>query len=179
MSYSLFGLTIAILSQVSVPGTSLAAYMTLVAVNGLTAGAVVTYTPAHLLHLTDPSVHALALGLLTTARVFAGSFASAIGGGLFSRVLKSRLEQGFEKAGLEPNPELVEKLLGSPAMVQRLLGKEKEVAVQGYVDSLEVGFLLVAALTFAMTILQACTGWKGFKEKAAAYDRVDGEENEL
>ena len=135
------------------------------ALNGVAAAGVVTYTPIHLLHLCDPQNHAFALGLLTNARGFAGSFASAIGGGLFLRMLKGSLERGFRNSGLVYEPDLIRKLLGSPAMVQELAGEEKLIAMHGYEYSLKMIFLFGGGLGLLMAIVQAGTGWKGYDDQ--------------
>jgi hypothetical protein len=99
--------------------------------------------------------------LLTTFRGFAGSFGSAIGGGLFVRVLKARLEAGFEgDSGLKGKEELVRKLLGSPILVQTLSGLEKRIAMESYEGALNQLFIAAAGLALAMVLVQAATGWK-------------------
>lgn len=108
----------------------------------------------------------MAASLLTTFRAFAGSFGSAIGGGLFVRVLKSRLEAGFiENGGLEGREELVRKLLGSPALVQVLTGVERRVAVASYVGSLNQLFFAAGGLAVVMVFVQVGTGWKAGKDQ--------------
>ena len=118
----------------------------------------------------------MAASLLTTFRAFAGSFGSAIGGGLFVRVLKARLENGFaENGGLEGREELVRKLLGSPALVQTLTGVEKAVAVHSYVGSLHQLFIAAGGLALVMVFVQASTGWKAGKDED---DETGNEEEE-
>lgn len=70
--------------------------------------------------------------LLTTFRLFVGSFGSAIGGGIFPRILRASLEQGFVGRGMTGRGELVTELLGSLASVSRLEGAEKDVATTGW-----------------------------------------------
>jgi hypothetical protein len=107
----------------------------------------------------------MAASLHTTFRAFAGSFGSAIGGGLFVRVLKARLETGFqENGGLEGREELVRKLLGSPALVQFLIGVEKRVAMDSYAGSLSQLYVAAGVLALAMVLVQAGTGWKAGKD---------------
>ncbi|TVY73222.1 MFS thioclapurine efflux transporter tcpA, partial [Lachnellula suecica] len=140
--FSLFGCTLALLSQISTPETPAPLYLLSVFANGLCIGAALNYTLAHLLHLTPPSTHFISTSLLTTFRGFAGSFGSAIGGGLFVRVLKAKLEEGFEEhGGLKGREELVRKLLGSPALAKSLQGSERAVAVSGYVEALRALFV--------------------------------------
>lgn len=161
VSYSLFACTIALISQISNEHTSTPLFILAVFVNGLCIGSALNYTLAHLLHLTPPSTHFISTSLLTTFRGFAGSFGSAIGGGLFVRVLKARLEQGFEdNGGLEGREELVRRLLGSPALVKGLAGSEKAVAVSGYVGALKALFVAGTGLAVLMVLIQAATGWK-------------------
>jgi hypothetical protein len=147
--------------------------------NGVCIGASLNYSLAHILHLTPPSTHFMAASLLTTFRAFAGSFGSAIGGGLFVRVLKARLEAGFaENGGLEGREELVRKLLGSPALVQVLEGVEKKVAVDSYVGSLNQLFVAAGGLALAMVFVQAGTGWKAGKDPAEEYGTGNDTEEE-
>jgi hypothetical protein len=142
-------------------------------VNGLCIGTALNYTLAHLLHLTPPSTHFISTSLLTTFRGFAGSFGSAIGGGLFIRVLKSGLEEGFENHGsLHGREDLVRRLLGSPALVKSLNGWEKSVAIQSYEGSISRLLLAVVGLSLVMVFVQACTGWKS---GAGKEERQDGD----
>lgn len=171
--FVLFGCTLALLSQISNPDTPAALYLLSVFVNGLSMGAALNYTLAHLLHLTPPSTHFMSTSLLTTFRGFAGSFGSAIGGGLFVRVLKANLEEGFEQhGGLEGREDLVRRLLGSPALVKSLEGAERAVAVSGYVVAVKSLFVAGAGLVVIMVFVQAGTGWKAGLEK-----KVESEEN--
>jgi hypothetical protein len=150
---------------ISVLATPPAVYFLTVFLNGLSTGAALNYTLAHLLHLTPPSTHFISTSLLTTFRGFAGSFGSAIGGGLFVRVLKSTLEDGFEKnGGLEGRQNLVRRLLGSPALVRTLKGDEKMVAINGYMTAFRALFLAGAGLAAVMVFVQAGTGWATPKE---------------
>jgi hypothetical protein len=143
--------------------------------NGICIGASLNYTLAHVLHLTPPSTHFMTASLLTTFRGFAGSFGSAIGGGLFVRVLKARLEAGFgENGGLEGKEELVRKLLGSPILVQTLEGLERKVAIQGYEGSLRQLYIAAAGLGLIMVFVQAATGWKAGKEGGEEEETEEG-----
>lgn len=161
LSYVFFALTLLVLSRISTLSTPPPLYFLTVFVNGLSTGAALNYTLAHLLHLTPPSTHFISTSLLTTFRGFAGSFGSAIGGGLFIRVLKGSLEKGFEAhGGLEGREELVRRLLGGPALVKGLEGIEREVAVGGYVTALRVLFTAGVGLALVMVAVQGLTGWK-------------------
>ncbi|KAE9378132.1 MFS general substrate transporter [Stipitochalara longipes BDJ] len=167
ISYGLFSCTFAVLSQISNENTPAALYLLAVLANGLCIGASLNYSLAHILHLTPPSTHFMAASLLTTFRAFAGSFGSAIGGGLFVRVLKARLQSGFaEHGGLEGREELVRKLLGSPTLVQTLTGVEKRIAVKSYVGSLSQLLVAAGGLALFMVFVQAATGWKAGKDEA-------------
>ncbi|KAH8795860.1 major facilitator superfamily domain-containing protein [Hyaloscypha sp. PMI_1271] len=175
ISYALFMCTFFLLSQISNEHTPAPLYLLAVLVNGLCIGASLNYTLAHTLHLAPPSTHFMAASLLTTFRAFAGSFGSAIGGGLFVRVLKARLETSFaENGGLEGREELVRKLLGSPALVQVLEGVEKRVAVDSYVGSLNQLFVAAGGLALVMVFVQAGTGWKAGKDE----ENESGDETE-
>jgi hypothetical protein len=168
-----------VLSQISNPTTPAPLYLVSVFLNGFCTGAGLNYTLAHLLHLTPPSTHFISASLLGTFRGFAGSFGSAIGGGLFVRVLKSGLETGFEShGGLAGREDLVRRLLGSPALVKELDGDEKMVAVNAYVRSLKQLLLCGAGLALCMVFVQAGTGWKkGELVKEEQDQRLPGNED--
>ena len=158
--------------------------MAIVFINGLFTGGALNYTLAHLLHLTLPETHYIATSLLGTFRGFAGSFGSAIGGGIFARALRSSLEKGFDDVlppddgntgGGHKREELVRKLIGSPLLVYHgdLSEAEQIVAVRGYTDALRVLFQSAVVLTAFVIILQAAAGWKGPKDKEV--DREEGD----
>ncbi|KAH7079860.1 major facilitator superfamily domain-containing protein [Paraphoma chrysanthemicola] len=173
VSMALFPLTLVVLALISTPTSPWSAYVLTVFLNGLIAGASLNYALVHLLHLTDEDVHPIVISLLATFRGFAGSFGSAIGGGLFSRVLHKSLKKGFQGAGLLHRGELIRKLLGSPALVGRLEGTEKKVAVGAYQDAFKALFLSAVALSVVVVVLQASTGWESPMQKA---ERVEGNE---
>ncbi len=135
-------------------------------VNGFMIGASMIYTLTHMLHRTPKESHFIVSSLLAMFRGLSASFGSAIGGGIFSRVLKVALGRGFEEKGfpLEGKRELIRRLLGSPALVGRLVGVEREVAVAGYVVALKTLFLTAAAVAAVATLVQAGTGWRAVDE---------------
>ena len=157
--------TLVLLGYLSTPDTPVALYLLSTFLNGLFTGAALNYTLAHLLHLTAPSTHFIATSLLATFRGFAGSFGSAVGGGIFMRILRASLEQGFAEKGLKGKGELVRKLLGSPALVAGLSGVEREVAMGAYVDAIRGLFWAGAGLAVVVIAVQAGTGWKGQVDK--------------
>lgn len=133
-----------------------------------------TFGRAHVLHLTPKETHYVATALLATFRGFAGSFGSAIGGGLFTRTLDSALTAHFAERGIE-NKALVRKLLGSPALVATLSGVERDVAVTSYEESLEVLWLAMAGVAVVMVFVQAGTGWKGHHSEKVLSDSSEDE----
>ncbi|CRG88419.1 putative MFS-type transporter YusP [Talaromyces islandicus] len=153
--------------------------------NGFCAGALLNYTLSHVLHLTLPSTHFIVTSLVATFRSFAGSFGSAVGGGIFSRVLKGQLEAGFNGHDSydnfnKNNDDLIRELLGSPALVWKLEGYEREVAVAAYQSAIRTTFLAAFCLVTVMALLQAGTGWNapvGSKKvkNLDAQDRSDGD----
>lgn len=179
------------LSLVSNADIPIALYIVIVFFNGLFTGAALNYTVAHLLHLTLPDTHYVATSLLGTFRGFAGSFGSAIGGGIFARTLRESLEKGFKLIDGPDGPsqgrgELIRRLIGSPALVYSggLGDEERQVAVQGYVDALKVLFQAAVVLSIVVLVVQAATGWRGPGDKVkdqeigntgTGYD--EGEEN--
>ena len=137
------------------------------------AGASLNYTLAHLLHLSHPTEHYISTSLLGTFRGFGGSFGTAIGGGIFYRLLRSALTDGFTglKGGLTPERQaLISKLMGSPAAIGGLGEAERNVAVEGYAGASRGTWQAAAALTVLIVVLQAATGWTG------PQDKVDDEE---
>ncbi|PBP21727.1 putative MFS multidrug transporter [Diplocarpon rosae] len=162
VSCFLFACSLASLSRIANPNTPTALFVLIVFCNGICVGAALNYTLAHLLHLTPPSTHVISTSLLTTFRGFAGSFGSAIGGGLFTRVLKASLERGLaQDGGLRGRTDLVRRLLGSPALVKTLEGAEKAIAIAGYVEGLRKLFVAGTGLALAMVLVQALAGWEG------------------
>ncbi|KAK3675439.1 hypothetical protein LTR78_004522 [Recurvomyces mirabilis] len=171
--YALFPITLLLLAGLCTENSSPVLFVLVVGACGAVTGAALNYTLAHLLHLTPKRTHYIATSLLATFRGFAGSFGSAIGGGIFTRRLYSSLESGFAEHGFKGREDLVRRLLGSPGLVRGLQGVEKEVAIKGYEDALRTLFLAGAGLALVTVIVQAGTGWKQAKE-----DRVTAEEEE-
>ncbi|KAI1177645.1 major facilitator superfamily domain-containing protein [Nemania sp. FL0916] len=173
----LFGISLLILSATSTRETPLALYIAIVFANGLCTGGALNYTLAHLLHLTLPETHYVATSLLGTFRGFAGSFGSAIGGGIFARTLRAALEDGLSNLdernssnvgdGGKDRADLIRKLVGSPLLVYHgdLTDAERDVAVQSYSAALRVLFQAAVVLTLVVLLLQAATGWKGPGDK--------------
>lgn len=157
--YTMFPLTLVALAGLSTEHSSPVLYVLVVFACGAVTGAALNYNLAHLLHLTPKETHYVATSLLATFRGFAGSFGSAIGGGLFSRTLYHSLQTGFADARLKNKADLIRRLLGSPALVEQLGGMEREVAVWGYEEALRTLFLAGAGLAVLMVIVQAGTGW--------------------
>lgn len=159
ISFVLFSLTLFIFSHLSTPNSSIPVFIITCFANGLCTGAALNYTLSHLLFLTLPEDHFIVTGLIATFRGFAGSFGSAIGSGIFLRVLKSSLEAGFNDRHMKGEEDLVRRLLGSPALVRTLEGAEKDVAVTSYVTALQSLFIAASGLALLMILFQAATGW--------------------
>ncbi|KAI3318022.1 MFS general substrate transporter [Xylariaceae sp. AK1471] len=170
--FVLFGISLLALSVSSTRDTPFPLYVAIVFFNGLFTGGALNYTLAHLLHLTLPETHYVATSLLGTFRGFAGSFGSAIGGGIFARTLRDNLERGLKAVDGsdrldKDREELIRKLIGSPLLVYHgdLTDAEQMVAVQGYSNALRVLFQAAVVLIAFVLLLQAATGWKGPKDK--------------
>lgn len=162
VAFALFPFTLLLLGFLSTsnPEAPAAAYFASTFLNGLLTGSALTYTLAHLLHLTPPSTHFISTSLLATFRGFAGSFGSAIGGGFFARYLQASLQAGFTEHGMTGKEELIRKLLGSPVLVSSLTGVEHEVAITAYGQSIRGLFYAGAGLSAIAALVQAGTGWK-------------------
>ncbi|KAF2091010.1 putative MFS multidrug transporter [Saccharata proteae CBS 121410] len=167
ISMTLFPLTLLSLAFTSTASASPVLYVLCTFLNGLTTGAAINYTLVHALHLTPSTTHFIVTSLIATFRGFAGSFGSAVGGGIFGRLLRHSLNQNFAGHGLKGKAikELIRRLTGSPALVAKLEGVEREVAVQGYEDALRGLFLAMVGLSLVMVFVQAATGWRGYDEK--------------
>ncbi len=163
----LFAMSVLVLAYMSTASSSMALYMVVTFTNGFVTGASLNYTLVHLLHLTSKDIHVIVTPLVAMFRGFAGSFGSAIGGGIFSRSLRTSLEHGFADRGLTGRDDLIRKLIGSPALVAHLTGDDHEVAQSGYVSAMRTLFIAGAALALCVTVIQAGTGWKA----------ADGKEN--
>ncbi|KAK5117638.1 hypothetical protein LTR62_005061 [Meristemomyces frigidus] len=173
ITYALFPLTLLALAGLCTQDSNPTLFVLVVGACGAVTGAALNYTLAHLLHLTPKRHHYIATSLLATFRGFAGSFGSAIGGGIFTRRLRASLESGFAERGLKGKEGLVRRLLGSPGLVRGLVGEEREVAVMGYEDALRMLFLCGAGLAVVTVFVQAGTGWKG-----AGFEEEGGEGDE-
>lgn len=166
VSIFLFGVALAGLSFTSNAATPAWLYVAAVFLNGFCTGAALNYTLAHLLHLSAPETHFIATSLLATFRGFAGSFGTAIGGGIFMRTLRDSLARGFEALDgsdeLSPGrATLISRLIGSPALVFNgdLSAAEKVVAIQGYEVALRVMYQAAVGLVVIVVFVQAGTGW--------------------
>lgn len=172
IALAIFAVTFFGLSLVGTVEAPVWSLVLVVFLNGLATGAALNYTLAHLLHLSPPSEHFIATSLMGTFRGFGGSFGTAIGGGVFYRLLRQGLVNGFTKLDghelTEERRRLVSRLIGSPALVFNggLSDVERDVAVEVYAGASRGTWQVAAALTIAVVILQAGTGWRSPQEKA-------------
>ncbi|KAK3327145.1 major facilitator superfamily domain-containing protein [Cercophora scortea] len=183
VSLALFTIALAGLSFLSTATAPAALYVSVIFLNGLFTGAALNYTLAHLLHLSTPDMHFIVTGLLSTFRGFAGSFGTAIGGGVFARSLRGALAEGFTRldgenggGGLSHAREkMITVLIGSPAEVwdrDFLSHAERAIAVAGYEGALRVLYRSAAGVCLLVLLLQAGTGW-------AAPPATEAEEEEI
>ncbi|KAL7944692.1 MFS general substrate transporter [Trichoderma barbatum] len=166
--------TIAGLAAISRPATSSLAFVATVCLNGVTTGAALNYALVHILHLSHPSTEYVTTSLLATFRGFGGSFGTSLGGGIFYRVLRDRLVDGF--LALDGTPELgparrklVDRLLGSPDLVWHgdvLNPLERHIAVDGYADAIRGVWQAAAVLALVVIAVQAVAGWASPREEA-------------
>jgi MFS family permease len=175
--FAIFPVTQFALALVSTSTSPIWLFIVCTFANGLCAGAAVNYTLHHSLYLVLPEVRFIITSLLATFRGFAGTFGSAIGGGIFVRVLRQELEQGFKKHGLKGRKDLLRQLLGSPRLVQDLHGVEKDVAIAAYTKAIQGLFFAGAALSLAMLFVQAGTGWTEPTPTVNAADDVRNEDD--
>jgi predicted MFS family arabinose efflux permease len=159
ITYILFAVTLFVVAQLSTSESETWVYVIALFANGFSTGAAMNYTLAHVLHLTIPVTHVIVIPLNAMFRGLSGAFGSGISGGLFARVLRSTLETDFKNSGIAGKAKLIRRLLGTPALVQSLVGVEKEVAVDGYTTAVKTLFLTGSILALIMTLIQAGTGW--------------------
>jgi hypothetical protein len=89
------------------------------------------------------------------------------------------LKDRFADAGLSHRGELIRRLLGSPALVSKLDGKEKVAAVGAYQGAFKALFLSAVALSIVVVLVQAGTGWnepEKDEEQRADEEDIEGEE---
>ncbi|GJC98328.1 major facilitator superfamily transporter [Colletotrichum higginsianum] len=167
VSLTCFAATMFGLSFVGTADSPVWALILAVVLNGLATGATLNYTLAHLLHLSRPEEHFVSTSLLGTFRGFGGSFGTAIGGGVFYRILRSGLVAGFTELDggrlSEERRELVTRLIGSPALVFNggLSPAEHAIAVERYAGASRGTWRAAAALAVVAIVIQASTGWRG------------------
>lgn len=177
--FALFPMTLGLLATVANAESPVWLIVLVVFCNGLCAGAALNYTLAHVLHLVLPEVRFIVTSLLATFRGFAGTFGSAVGGGIFARALRASLEKGFGEDGIKGKEKLIRELLGSPRAVRQLEGVERDVAIQGYVDAFRALWWSAVVLACAMWFVQAGTGWSEPKSHAVEDDgMMNGEGRE-
>ncbi|KAL6152998.1 hypothetical protein ACJBU6_08165 [Exserohilum turcicum] len=177
ISMALFPITMVVLAFISTPTSPWTLYVVVVFSNGLATGAAMNYALVHLLHVTLPEVHPIVISLLATFRGFSGSFGSAIGGGYFVRVLHKALDEGFAQSGLKNRGELTRRLLGSPALVSKLDGKDKAVAVGAYAHAIKALFICAVGLSLLAVFVQAGTGWKAPEQSEQREEEAEVEGN--
>jgi predicted MFS family arabinose efflux permease len=175
--FALFPVTSGLLAYIATDTSPVWVVVLVVFANGLCAGAALNYTLAHVLHLVLPEVRFIVTSLLVTFRGFAGTFGSAIGGGVFARALKASLENGFEEHGMAGKKTLIRELLGSPRVVRQLSGIERAVAVRGYIEALRALWFSAVVLTCFMWFIQAGTGWSAPKTLAEEEDGYSNRED--
>ncbi|EHK26544.1 uncharacterized protein TRIVIDRAFT_52486 [Trichoderma virens Gv29-8] len=176
-------LTIAFLAAISRPNTPSFIFVAIVCLNGIATGISLNYALVHLLHLSHPSTEYVTTSLLATFRGFGGSFGTSLGGGIFYRVLRDRLVDGF--LALDGTPELgsarrklVDRLLGSPDLVWHgdvLAPRERHVAVDGYADAIKAVWQAAAVLALLVIAAQAAAGWTSPREEAERRHHEDEE----
>ena len=170
VSFAFFAASMYLLSIVGQPDAAAVVVSVAVFLNGLATGAALNYTLAHVLHLSAPGTQFVTTSLMGTVRGCGGSFGSAIGGGVFYRMLKRGLENGYEELDGGPlspqRQELVRTLLGSPAHVfgGGLGDAERAVAVEGYAAAARGVWAAAAVMGVLVLVVQLGSGWKGGSE---------------
>ncbi|KAK2004145.1 major facilitator superfamily transporter [Colletotrichum falcatum] len=179
VSLTCFAATMFGLSLVGTTDSPFWALVLAVVLNGFATGSTLNYTLAHMLHLSRREEHFISTSLLGTFRGFGGSFGTAIGGGVFYRLLRSGLVSSFTEldggALSEERKELITRLIGSPALVFNggLAPAEHDIAVERYASASRGTWQMAAALAVVAVVIQASTGWRGPADRKAAGDEVE------
>lgn len=172
LTFLAFAVALFAIAAASTQDSSVVLYLFLTIINGFATGASLNYTLVHLLHLTFEDTHFIVTSVLAMFRGFAGSFGSAIGGGIFQRVLQDALSKGFEEEGLERKDELIRKLLGSPRIVLTLTDVERMVAQESYEQAIKYLFIFGGVLAVVAMLLQAGAGWREPKQRELTEDEI-------
>lgn len=159
VTFVLFALSMFAVSWISTPNSNIYVYIVVLFLNGFLVGALLNYSLAHVLHLTIPATHIIVIPLNAMFRSLSGSFGSSVSGGLFLRTLATTLSDEFAKRGVTGKEGLIRQLIGTPILVQRLTGVEKEVAKIGYETGLKTVYLAGGCLAVVMLVVQAGVGW--------------------
>ncbi|KAL7932263.1 MFS general substrate transporter [Trichoderma chlorosporum] len=183
LSLALFAATVASLAAISRPATPSLVFVAAVCLDGVATGVALNYALVHVLHLSHPSTEYVTTSLLATFRGFGGSFGTSLGGGIFYRVLRGRLVDGFlaldGTAELAPaRRKLVDRLLGSPELVWHgdvLAPQERSIAVDGYADAIRGVWQAAAVLALLVIAVQAAAGWTSPREEAERRQHEDDE----
>lgn len=159
VTFVLFALSMFAVSWISTPSSNIYVYIAVLFFNGFLVGALLNYSLAHVLHLTAPATHIIVIPLNAMFRSLSGSFGSSISGGLFLRTLATTLSDEFARRGVTGKEGLIRQLIGTPILVQRLTGVEREVALIGYETGLKTVYLAGGCLAVVMLVVQAGVGW--------------------
>ncbi|KAJ4511543.1 hypothetical protein HRR83_004419 [Exophiala dermatitidis] len=179
LTFGLFSLSMFAVSWISTPDSNIYLYLAVLFFNGLLVGALLNYSLAHVLHLTHPATHIIVIPLNAMFRSLSGSFGSSVSGGLFLRTLQRTLRDEFASRGITSGKtHLIRQLIGSPILVQRLTGVDREVALIGYETALKTMYLAGGVLAVAMLFVQAGAGWTApaasrVKEESGQQQRQD------
>jgi MFS family permease len=175
VTFAFFILSMFTVSWISTPSSNIYLYLIVLFVNGFIVGALLNYSLAHVLHLTLPAQHIIVIPLNAMFRSLSGSFGSSVTGGLFLRTLQQSLQQGFQDRGIPSGKEkLIRQLVGTPILVQRLTGIDREVALLGFEQALKTIYMAGGILAVFMLVVQAGTGWTA---PVAVKDEEDGAED--
>ncbi|EXJ69900.1 uncharacterized protein A1O5_06973 [Cladophialophora psammophila CBS 110553] len=161
VTFVLFSLSMFAVGWISTPTSNIYLYILVLFLNGFIVGSLLNYSLAHVLHLTHPTTHVIVIPLNAMFRSLSGSFGSSVTGGLFLRTLQQSLTRGFADRGLDlaQKAELIRKLVGTPILVQRLTGVDREVALAGYETALRSIYMAGGVWAIFMLLVQAGTGW--------------------
>lgn len=182
VTFVLFSLSMFAVSATSTQHSNVSVYLGVLFLNGFIVGCLLNYSLAHVLHLTPPATHIIVIPLNAMFRSLSGSFGSSISGGLFLRTFQHALQQGFKDRGVSGKAALIRQLIGTPILVQKLEGVDREVALEGYETALKTIYMGGGFLAIFMLLIQAATGWTAPEvvkdEEVIVTGADDGDEQE-
>lgn len=100
--YALFAATVLTIGKITTRNVGMGWYFLVAGLNGFMIGASLINTLTHMLHRTPKETHLVVPSLIATSRGLSVSFGTAIGGGIFSHILKQALNWVLSSTASRP-----------------------------------------------------------------------------